>query len=98
MALGTINATKAKAVGDILGGRHMRPKRIGLEHHRHVTLLGWQVRDVPFADLHAAGADIDEARNRTQQGSLAATGRAEQSDESPGSTASETPFKIKVEP
>ena len=37
-ALGAVDATKAKAVGDVFGGGHVWPERIGLKHHSHVRV------------------------------------------------------------
>ena len=33
----------AQAVGDVVEHRHVRPDRVGLEHHRHAALLGRHV-------------------------------------------------------
>ena len=74
-------ATHAQAVGHVLGYRHVRPQRIGLEHHGRVALFGRQGGDVAAGQTNAAGDRPDEPRYRPKQGRLAAAGTAEKGDE-----------------
>ena len=42
---------------DVLGDRHVRVQRVGLEDHRDVAVLGMDGRDVPLADVDRALVD-----------------------------------------
>ena len=43
-------AAHAQAVTDVVGHAHVRPQRVGLEHHRRAARLGGKVRDVAALD------------------------------------------------
>ena len=65
-------AAHAQAVADVARDGHVRPQRIGLEHHRGRALLRRQVGDVLARDLDAALVGHHEARDRAQERGLAA--------------------------
>jgi hypothetical protein len=75
------DAPHAQPVADVPRDAHVRPQRIGLEHHRGAALLGRQRRDVAARHADASGLRRHESGDRTQQRRLAATGAAEQRDE-----------------
>ena len=70
---------------DVLRDVHVRPQRIGLEHHADVPLLRRQrptgAADHGVAELHDAAVGHLEARHQPQQRGLAAAGRPEQREE-----------------
>ena len=80
-ALGRRGAAELQRVADVLGDRHVRVERVGLEDHRHVAVLRQHVGDVALADQHAAGGDGFEAGDHAQRRGLAAAGGAEQHEE-----------------
>ena len=59
-------AAHAQAIGDVLEHRHVRPDRVGLEHHREAALLGRNV-DVLRGRKDRRAADADFARDRLFQ-------------------------------
>ena len=73
-------AAHAQTIGDIVGDVHVRPQRIGLEHHRRLARFGRQTRDVLAADPDRARFRTHESGDRAQQRGLAAAGAAEQRD------------------
>ena len=82
--LGARDATVAERISHVLLDRHMRPDRVGLEHHadvaqprRHLHAVGGR-RYQPPADADAAGRGMFEAGDAPQRGGLAAAGGAEQ--------------------
>lgn len=77
----TPEAAQLQAVGEVAVHRHVRPERIGLEHHRGRPLLRWPVGDVLAVDQNAAAARRDEAADDPQQRGFAAAGATEQREE-----------------
>ena len=75
----------AQREGDVLGDVHMRPQRIGLEHHADVAFLRRQrpagTADDGVAELHDAAVGHLESGHQPQQRGLAAAGRPEQREE-----------------
>ena len=77
-------APDAQAVRDVLEHRHVRPDRVGLEHHREAALLGRDVHalrrriDGGAADADLARARLLQPRDGAQRRGLAAAGRTEQ--------------------
>ncbi len=71
----------AQAKADILGHRHMRIERIGLEHHGHAALGRADLGHVLAADRQRTGGDVLEAGNHPEQRGLAAAGRADKDAE-----------------
>jgi len=59
----------------------VRIKRVILEHHRGVALLGRQIVDNAIGDADFAGADVLKPSNHPQQRGLAAARWADQHDE-----------------
>ncbi len=76
--LGRREFSRAQTEADILGHRHMRIKRIVLEHHGHVAIARAHVVDHFAGDLDRAGVDILEAGDGAEQRALAAAGGADQ--------------------
>ena len=70
-----------EAERQILLHRHMRVKRVVLEHHRDVTILGRQVIDDLAADADRAGRYLLQPRDRPQRRGLAASRRPDQNHE-----------------
>ena len=61
--LGLRQLAHAQAVGDVVEHRHVRPDRVGLEHHRHAALLGRHV--APLAGgIHRLAVQADDAAAR----------------------------------
>jgi hypothetical protein len=58
----------------------VRVERIALEHHGDASLARRQAGDDVTADEHVAGGRLLQARDRAQQGRLAAAGRPEQDE------------------
>ena len=79
--LGPRHAAQAQAVADVAEHRHVRPERVGLEHHRDVALLRGEVRDIAAGEPDGAGRGLLEAGDGAQERGLAAAGRAEDRDE-----------------
>ena len=61
--------------------RHMRIKRIGLEHHGDAALVGRHVVDALAVKDEVALVDAFEAGDHPQQRGLAAAGRADEDRE-----------------
>ena len=68
---------------DVLGDAHRRVERVGLEHHRDVTLARRHTGDVAPGDLEPPVTDLLEPGDAVQQRRLAAAGRADQHEELP---------------
>src|SRR6266851_591677 len=75
--LSAADAPQFQAVTDVLRHRHVRPERIGLEHHRDVALVRRQPGDVAAANRYRAAYYGDEPANGAQQGGLAAARRSQ---------------------
>ena len=76
--------------GGVLEHRHVRPDRVGLEHHaeaapvgRHEDAFERDEKTTRAVDRDLAGARPLEARDRAQRRGLAAAARAEQREELP---------------
>jgi hypothetical protein len=67
--------------GDVLAHRHVRVKRVGLEHHRQPRLAGRQIGRILAVDLDRARGDILQPGDQAQQGGLAAARGADEDDE-----------------
>ena len=67
-------ARRLQAVGHIVERVHMRKERIGLENHRYVALVGWQIGHVLAADQDTAGRWVFESGQQPQCRRLATTG------------------------
>ena len=65
----------------VFGDRHVRIKRVVLEHHGDVAILRRQVVDHLAADRYLAVADFLEPRDHAQRRALAAARRPDQHDE-----------------
>ena len=79
--LGARHAAQPQAVADIAEHGHVRPQRVGLEHHRDAALLGREAGDVAAEEPDRAGRRLLEAGDGAQQRGLAAAGGAEDRDE-----------------
>ena len=80
-------AAHAQGIGDVLEHRHMRPDRIGLEHHaeaaplrRHENARG-RIADDFVADADPAAGILLKAGHHAQRRGLAAARRPQQRDE-----------------
>ena len=69
---------------DIARHRHVRPQRVGLEHHADVPLPGRQAGDVGAANQDPAAVGAVESRDQPEQRGLAAAGRPEKGEEFAG--------------
>jgi hypothetical protein len=67
--------------GDVLGHRHVRIERVGLEHHGQLALGRRLAGDVAAIDVDGAAAGVLQAGDQPQQCRLAATRRADEDDE-----------------
>jgi hypothetical protein len=79
--LRAVHAHRHRAVADVVQHRHVREQRVGLEHHRHVALVGGAQRDVGAADQHAALRHGLEPGDHPQRRRLAAARGPEQRDQ-----------------
>jgi hypothetical protein len=70
-----------EAEGDVLGDRHMREQRIGLEHGVHMAFEGRQMCHLLAFQQDAALGRHLEPGDQAQQGGLAAARRAQQGKE-----------------
>ncbi len=66
-----------QAISDIVERRHMREKRVGLENHRDIALIGRQHGHILVADQNATGRRMFEPRQHAQRRRFAATGGTE---------------------
>ena len=78
---GSRHVSALHAERHVLGHGHGRVKRVGLEHHGDVAVLGMGVVDDPIADPDVATARLLKAGDDGEQRGLAAAGRAEEDDE-----------------
>jgi hypothetical protein len=78
---GLVHARHLQRKGDVLAHRHVRVKRVGLEHHGQAALGGRQVGRIAAVDLDRARGGILKPRDQAQQGGLAAARRADEDDE-----------------
>ncbi len=79
--LGLVHLGQGQRERDVLAHGHMRVERVGLEHHRDVTVLRRLLVD-PFAtDAQLARGDVLEAGDHVERGRLSAAGGADQDDE-----------------
>ena len=62
----------------------MREKRIGLEDHRDIALIGRQDGDILVTDEDAAGGGVFKTRQHAQRRRLAAAGGAKQGHQRAG--------------
>ncbi len=66
--------------GHVLPGRHMRKKRIRLEHHADIALVGRLPGDVLTADDHPSAVGLLQTRDQPQCRRFATAGWPEQGD------------------
>ncbi len=78
------HAAQAQAVADVAQHGHVRPERVGLEHHRHAALFRRHVHHVATEQPDRALGRFLEARDGAQQGGLSAAGGAQNGDELAG--------------
>ena len=88
--LGARHAAMPQRISDVLLDGHVRPDRVGLEHHadiaqtrRHLHAIGRRRYDAP-ANADAPGRGMLEPRDAAQRRGLAAAGGAEQHDDLAG--------------
>ena len=79
--LGLRHAAALHAEGHVLARGHRRVKRVGLEHHGDVAVLGRDRVDQRSVDADLALADALQARDHREQSRLAAARRADEGDE-----------------
>ena len=83
--LGFSHLGHPQTIADIFSHRHMRPKRIILEHNADLTLLWWHtavnMRNTRIANMDFAAINLFKAGNHPQKRGLAAAGRSEDSNE-----------------
>src|SRR6266545_7406619 len=79
--LGFRRAAQLEREAHIGGDRHVRIKRVVLEHHGDVARLRRQVVDHALADADLARGDVLETGDHSQQRGLAAARRPHQHDE-----------------
>jgi hypothetical protein len=76
LGLGPLGDMQGKA--QIFAHRHMRIKRVVLEHHRDIAIPRRQVVDHRITDPHLAARDILQPRDHPQRGGFAAARRPHQ--------------------
>ncbi|MPL94881.1 hypothetical protein SDC9_41040 [bioreactor metagenome] len=81
LALGFGHAPHLERKGQVLGHRHMREKRVVLEHHADPALVRRKMVDVRPAEAYFAVRGGFESRQHHQAGCLARAGRAEHGQE-----------------
>ncbi|MNY06885.1 hypothetical protein D3C86_1396650 [compost metagenome] len=74
-------AIHSKAEGQVFGNRHMRIKRIGLEHHGDAAIRRIGIIDRPAADADITIRYVFQPGNHAQQRGFAASGGANEDDE-----------------
>ncbi len=79
--LGLRHAAALHAEGHVLARGHCRVKRVGLEHHGDVAVLGRDRVDELSVDADLALTHALEARDHREQSRLAAARRADEGDE-----------------
>ena len=79
--LGLVCAQHLERKAHILGHRHMRVERVGLEHHGDAAIRGRHRVHRLAADQQLAGGDLLQPGDHAQQGGLAAAGRADEDDQ-----------------
>jgi hypothetical protein len=78
--LGFGKSLQAQAERHVFRYRHMRIKRVVLEHHGDVTILRWHVVDDIASNHDVAVGDVLQPRDHPQRGRLAAARRPHQHD------------------
>jgi hypothetical protein len=68
-----VGAARPQSVGKVVADAHVRIERVTLKHHRQITRLRRQRRDVAVAYHNAAGGRRFEAGNQPKQRALAAS-------------------------
>ncbi|EMS96965.1 phenol hydroxylase [Agrobacterium tumefaciens str. Cherry 2E-2-2] len=80
----TRNTAHLQGITGIVGNRHMRPQRIGLEHHRHVAPLRRHhaagIGQHPLAEQDGTVGRLFETGDHAQHRRFAAAGGPEQSE------------------
>ena len=76
--------SQMQAVGHILTHAQVREQRVGLEHHRHGSLVRWDNHHVFAIEHDLTRSRIFEARNHTQGRGLAAARGPKKGDEFTG--------------
>ena len=66
--------------GDVLRDGHVRPKRVALEHHPGVALVGREVRDIGISKVDAPVLRLVKARDGAEERRLSAAARAEEKE------------------
>ena len=74
----------AQAVGHVLGNRHVREQRVGLEHGVHIALVRRYALHIVAADADEAFIGLFEAGEHAQRGGLPTARGAEQRQEFTG--------------
>ena len=86
------HARHPEAEADVVLDVHVGEKRIGLEHHADLALIGRQRRNVLVLDHDVPGGRSLEAGDHPEDRRLAAPGRTEQRDELASAEAEVRPF------
>ena len=73
--VGGVVPVHPQAEGEVLFHRHMRVKRVGLEHHRNAPVGRFLVINDPSADRHLPARDTLKPGDHAQQRGLAAARR-----------------------
>ncbi|GAB1362791.1 hypothetical protein MASR1M32_20270 [Rhodobacter sp.] len=81
--LGDRGAAHLHAKAHVLAHRHMRVKRVALEHHRDIAVAWRQIGHVARPDPDPARADLLKPRDHPQRGRLAAARRPQKHHELP---------------
>ncbi|CAM2152096.1 hypothetical protein PT2222_270114 [Paraburkholderia tropica] len=79
--LGLLRARELEAERHVVVQRHVRIKRIRLEHHRDAALGGRHVVHARAVDRQVAATDVFETGDHPHQRGLAAAARADEHDE-----------------
>ncbi len=78
LALGLADPAQFQAKADVFRNRHMRVKRVVLEHHRNVAVLGRHVIDLGVANEKVAAGWGFKTGDHPQQGRFPAPRRADE--------------------
>ena len=79
--LGLLRAQHLERKAHILGHRHMRVERVGLEHHGDAAIRSRHRIHGLAADQQLTGGDLLQPGDHAQQGGLAAAGWADENDQ-----------------
>jgi hypothetical protein len=81
VALGLRRVLQHQRKGHVLGDRHVRVKRVVLEHHGDIALFGRDIVDDALADRDLAAGYAFQAGDHPEQSGFATARRPDERDE-----------------